>query len=364
VLAPRIVGPLRADGTRIVDARGHHVTFHGIDVIGMQGGSGEPAPPGAPAGACHGWRRPPSQAYDDILHWGFDSVRIGISWADVEPSAPVDGHHDWNAAYLDALDQVVRGFTSRGIVVILQMAQSKWSPAFTNQPGGHGKTICAGYGMPAWLYPDAASITPPQAKVRFFADASMQQGFAAAWSEVASRFASNPMVVGFDLMNEPYLPAGEDPATLHLDAFYAALAPAVHRADPHALLFFQDSAWRGNFTFGLTSKPDVPNGVYTMHLYTRDWDPDGMDETRAYLDRARAWDVPLWIGEFDAFTYASTHATNPGWRSDLTAMLSFCRANGVGWSVFAYGQGTVLIPGTAEPKPGLIPALQAGYAPP
>src|SRR5439155_2075324 len=101
---------------------------------------------------CEAWRLPDPPAYDNLANWGFNAVRLSISWANIEPRAPrkVRGgtHHGWNREYLDAVDEVVQQLTSRGVAVILEMSQNKWSPAFQRSDGSD----CPGRGMPVWLY--------------------------------------------------------------------------------------------------------------------------------------------------------------------------------------------------------------------
>jgi endoglycosylceramidase len=357
--AQRIVGPLHTDGTRVVDADGQTVRFTGVDVVGLQSGSGNFVGNG-PVGPCGGWRILPSDEFDLIEAWGFNSVRIGISWSNLEPNAPQNGNHTYNQPYIQYLDTVVKAFTGRGIAVILQMAHSKWSPAFTNIPTPKG-IRCRGYGMPGWLYPDAASITIPQAKAQFFSSDSIQAGYSDAWKYVAGRYASNPMVVGLDMMNEPYVPPGTPPSTYHLDAFYAKLGAAIRTVNQRALLIFQDTQDLGNGEFGVTTPPPFHGVVYSFHLYVDGWQPKGLQRTQDYLARSKSWAVPLWIGEFDAFGGASNTPQNPSWQADLRTMMDFCRQQDIGWSLFAYSSGALLVSGTSNPQPGLLPLLQAGY---
>jgi endoglycosylceramidase len=311
-------------------------------------------------GPCGGWRILPSDEFDLIQAWGFNSVRIGISWSDLEPSPPQDGEHAYNQPYVTYLDSVVKAFTDRGIAVILQMAQSKWSPAFTNIPVRDG-VRCRGYGMPGWLYPDASSISIGEAKARFFASSSMQQGYADAWSYVAGRYTGNPMVVGLDMLNEPYLNPSVAPSSIHLNAFYATLGAAIRAVNRHALLIFQDTQDRGDGAYGVTTPPPFTGVVYSFHLYVDAWRPTGLDRAQRYVARARAWGVPLWIGEFDAFGGASDAARDLQWQADVQAMMGFCREHDVGWSLFAYADGKLLQPGTSVPRPGLLPILQSGF---
>src|SRR5919198_1165990 len=241
--APRIRGPLHTDGTSILDPRDRPVRFMGIQVGGMARGDGRPATVEHGPNACRGWEPPDETEYRNIRAWGFNMVRVAFSWANLEPEQPTAGKpgplaHRYNTSYVKGLDVVVGRFTGDGIAVVIEMGQSHWSPAFRDVSTQKG-IKCRGVGMPSWLYPDAAHQTITQAKLDFFADRNgVQQGFLDAWRFIAHRYASNPMVVGFDMMNEPYTDGEFPPSELHLDSLYRRIGTSIRSVNPHALLVF------------------------------------------------------------------------------------------------------------------------------
>jgi hypothetical protein len=360
----RITGWLHTDGSDIVDARGRVVRFTGVDVSGMGHGWGA-AVPGDGRHGCPSWDPPTSTEHANIRHWDFNVVRVSFSWANLEPSAPHGGAHEYNLAYVRALQRVVAGFTNRGLAVVLEMAQSSWSPAFGVRGAHHLK---CGVGMPLWLYgaspgsldDSSGGLTIGEAKRAFFAGrGNVQTQYAAAWRFVARRFAHNHLVVGADMVNEPFTLGAFPTSRLHLARLYARVGRAIRQGDPHLLLIFQDAQFLGPRSLSLRGPPRLPNVVYTFHLYRPSWRA-AQPMVRTYLRRARAWNVPLWISEFDAFHYASPYGAGAAWRSNLRAMLGFCRRGGIGWSEFSYADRWMLQQGTERAKPGLIPALRAG----
>ncbi len=363
--APRIHGPLTTDGTRIVDATGDTVRFIGVDLGGMGKGDGLTGAEAKAQTGCPGWQAPPASAYRNIDDWGFNTVRISLSWANIQPDQPVmsgDTVTDprWNTAYLDALDTVVKGFTDRGIAVILHMSQSHWSPAFGNLETRKGSLKCAGVGMPDWLYEGVTDETV--ARRSFFANEGNQQElYADAWKFVAARYASNDLVVGADLMNEPYTKNQLTLDELNLAGLYQTLGTAIRSANPRILLAFQDSQYSGqDGAYALTAPPSFPGVVYTFHYYPdRGW-TDGGPQLQTYMDRAKAWNVPLWVGEFDAFTYASPRPSDATWRSDLSRMMNVTKQNDVSWTEFTYADRWMLQEGTDDPKPDLLATLKTG----
>jgi hypothetical protein len=289
---------------------------------------------------------------------------VSLSWANLQPNQPVMAGGVvtdplWNTQYLSALDAVVHGFTSRGIAVILHMSQAHWSPAFNNVQTKKGSK-CAGVGMPAWLYPGVSDENV--ARRSFFTDQGHQQElYAEAWKFVAGRYAADNLVVAADMMNEPYTKNQLTFAELNLSRLYQTLGSAIRSVNPHILLAFQDSQYSGTgTTFALTAPPSFSGVVYSFHYYVGSWSSEGQAQLQTYIDRARAWNVPLWIGEFDAFGYASPRPSDAQWQSDLTQMMLACKKNGVSWTEFTYADRWVLQTGTTLPKPDLLATLKKG----
>jgi len=364
--SPRIRGWLHTSGRQILDADNRPLRLFSINLSPLSSGQGAPGPEGLALYGCTGWRLPDPLAYQNIEAWGFNSVRLIISWSNLEPTPPsagVDGQpeHRYNQEYAQAIDQEIKGLTDHGIAVILAMSQAQWSPAFHEIRTPFG-IRCQGEGMPAWLYQDHSLAAMPAARFGFFNDqGAIQAGYEAAWRFIAARYASNPMVVGADMVNEPYTHGNFPPQDLHLARLYVRVGAAIREENPNVMLIFQDSNYPNDQPFALRRPPPFSNVVYSFHFYDRDWTPNGLQRTTAYVARAERWNVPLWIGEFDVFDYSSPRPFNPNWIAELRKMLPFLRQNGVSWAIWAYSGGAFLAPGGREPKPGLLAPLQAEF---
>jgi aryl-phospho-beta-D-glucosidase BglC (GH1 family) len=341
------------------------VRFLGVGLIDL--GPGDGASAEETGNDCTGWEDPSPETFANIRDWGFNVVRLAISWANIEPNPPTAiGHslwHHWDWEYLYAVDRAVAQLTSQGVAVIIEMSQYQWSPAFDE--GG-----CPGRGMPAWLYEGTDMTTVGQAKRGFFANRDgVQDLYANVWRMVAQRYSANPMVVGADMMNEPYVaPGGGDPRDLNLEVLYQKVGSAIRSVNPSVVLIFQDSQYRPNGRYALTEPPLFDNVVYEFHLYVTDWQPDGRTQVLAALRRARTWGVPLYMGEFNAFGYGANgrksdaEAANRNWQQETDTLLSYAREVSFGWTFWAYSGGNSLIEnGTGRPKQGLLPALQRGF---
>jgi endoglycosylceramidase len=321
--------------------------------------------------SCHlMWSAASAADIANMRSLGFNMDRIGISWANLEPTAPTvnpDGTvtHHWNMRYLAALDGEIKDLHANHMVAILDMHQSGWSPAFANQ------NQCEGHGLPSWLYTtaqyraDAVGV----AQCQFFTDTKEaglaekpQEGLAAVWKMLAKRYASDPTVVGADMFNEPDWPASCYQASLR--SFYDKVGDAIRNVNKHILLIYEDKAYSVTPpAFLLGRKPALTNAVYSWHFYPTNWS-DGRAQLAAHLARARSWDVPLWIGEFDGFGGSDNFhvgpTPDPNWHADLGALMRYLKRNRISWSIWDYDAGgySVVVPGTTQPKSGLISLLR------
>lgn len=272
-----------------------------------------------------------------VASWGFNCVRLPISWDNVEH---VPGTYD--VTYLATVDAVVTRFTAAGIAVLIDMHQNQWSVEFRQPDGlpwsptdGHAQ----GDGMPLWAYPGGAP-NDTAARGAWLAAGNFT-AFAAMWQQVAQRYNSNSLVIGFDILNEPY-------CKTDLKPFYEQVGGAIHAVAPSKLLFFEDPVGANGAAKGtvyMPNPPAIPNAVYAPHCYQPDWLPDGLASMTYYHDRAVAWNVPIMLGEHNALQ-SNAHG-------DAAAFLSWLKQNGIGWTFWDYPtQGGV--------DPTILSVLQGG----
>ncbi len=357
-MAVRMQGPIHTDGTSIVDATGHVVRFNGVGVRNF-------VAVGPPSARCV--TSPPAQEATNIAAWGFNSVRIPLAWANLEPTAPVkqpDGtlRHTWDAAYLANLDGFVRAVTAKGVAVFFTIHNK-----FGANPD---KGQCNLSSVPPWMYPQGLP-GDGSGRCEFLrgitargAPEPIWDGYAAVWTMLASRYASNSQVVAADVVNEPFPIAPCNVNDTRLPELYDTVGRAVLAADPRLALILEDSPPRlaeaGRFQ--VRERPTLPNVIYSYHLYQDDWIPAGKSLDDAYAARARAWNMPLLVGEFNAFGYAAPGAGyDPHWQEDTVAALSYWRTAGVSWMAWAYSGGNHLVNPNGTPRADLISTFQKGF---
>lgn len=220
--------------------------------------------------------------------WGFNFVRFLIFWDALEPQP---GQID--QAYLAAVAERVDWYTQRGMYVLLDMHQDLYSSLFfgdgapawavdTCRRDEQGQIIRC-FDPPAepldpwWLlYAHPAVMTAFDNFWDYAHSPALQNHYLLAWQAVAARFADNPYVIGYDLMNEPsggskLRPEQFEPARLH--PFYVRLIAAIRAVDPDKWLFYEPQALGVNF--GLPSalgvlddpRPGPDRLVYIPHFY-------------------------------------------------------------------------------------------------
>lgn len=319
----RVVGPLRAVGSQILQGNGRPLVIRGLQRFGLEGGTNNPLPTNAEIG--------------QLKLWGANEVRISLG----EQRWLATSCH-YEADYPTVVDRVVRWVTSRGMVALLNLHFSSIGPC-----GKPGLTPMAD---------DPGSIT--------------------FWQEVANRYKSNPLVA-FDLFNEPHV----GPSTWLDGGTFEADGQTVQAAGMQQL--YDTVRATGATNLVVVSGPDYAdhpptqlvqgtNIAYAAHAYQCEASPPPSCTTPRPYDAA----VPLhhWVD------FAKTHpviVTEFGWPDGDNGtynanVISYAEAHGWGWSGFAWDGGTDglfdLVQAqpasdgtTIEPNAGGMP-LVAGFA--
>jgi endoglycosylceramidase len=250
--------------------------------------------------------------------YGFNSVRLLITWEAVEPRR---GTYD--ERYLDALAERLDWAAAAGLYVILDMHQDVYARAF------------GGDGAPAWAVETGELVYEPvdtwylnfgspavqRAMDNFFADEDeLLTHFVNAWVHVAARVRAHPALLGYDLLNEPF-PGSKalnvDQAdTEVMNPFYERLLNALAAADGAHLFFVEPNAVRTNVFAGafpskLARYPAAAGRlVFSPHLYdpvvTSTGRYDGgksriVKNTAKLRAEAARLGAALWVGEWSVW---------------------------------------------------------------
>ena len=321
--AGRLDDRVRIQGRRLVDSYGREVILRGANV-GAKSGSFLP-------------EHQSSEIHSLVNATGVNFVRLYIHWHELEKQALV-----FNEEYADRVETIVEDFNDAGVYVLIDMHQDVWGAPFS----GSGAPKWASLGLRERQTPMTKGL-PWQAQYldrrvylsfhHFWNNESPKEGgvplqehYSRALGLIVERLAGEDMVLGYDLMNEPFMgeeiefaldelskelaqtlegrhlrsatdALGEQDQELskallqklieefrdkevqntalksfarasaafekRLAAFYERVGKAVKAKDEEALLFIEPMALAG---VGMTSylpKPALNDIVYTPHLY-------------------------------------------------------------------------------------------------
>jgi hypothetical protein len=168
------------------------------------------------------------------------------------------------------------------------------------------------------------------------------------WEAIAAHYKGNPVVAGYNLLNEP-----ADPEHTRLISWYERAEKAIRAVDPDTMLFIDGNTYAMDFT-----KFDsvLPNAVYAMHDYAMlgfpipgqapyAGTPEQNTKLRKSFERKvafmRAKSVPIWNGEFGP-VYADSRVdpnaveTNDARFNMLKEQLNIYHQDQVSWSIWLY----------------------------
>jgi len=196
-------------------------------------------------------------------------------------------------------DSLISWCREAGLYLILDMHDA---------PGGQtGDNIDDSYGYP-WLFESEAS----------------QQKFIDIWVKIADYYKNEPVILGYELLNEPIAPYFENMEELNskLEPLYKRAVAAIREVDPNHIILLGGAQWNGNF------KPLTPdasfddNIMYTCHRYGGEASADAI---RGFIEFRDKVNRPMYMGEIG-------HNTNE-W---MSAFRQAMEENNIGWHYWPY----------------------------
>ena len=310
---------LRTSSGQIVDGSGRKVLLRGFNVAALVSYPNDP-----PA---------PLDEMDATLmqQAGFDVVRLGIDWAQLEPE-----RGRINQAYLDRVTGAVSTLNRHGLYVILDMHfRLGWSPHF----GYSGAPAWATIGVPNWnpLHESWSPALSPAAftsDTYFWLSSDWKKDFYQTWQAVAARFKDTSGIAGYDIFNEAH-PLPIPPRIFdkyYLWPLFKEAIEAIGAVDPNHLFIVEGILLLTMNTVVVHLK--APNLVYGTHLYEGSLIPPFWTGDPAFLRQriqqrvkeAGEVPAPLWLGEL------GYDLTQNGALSYADAALDEADRLGIGWA--------------------------------
>ena len=156
-------------------------------------------------------------------------------------------------------------------------------------------------------------------------DTVSQARFINLWENIASRYADEPVILGYELMNEPIATFWNEEETAALNAvlepLYNKTTKAIRERDKNHIILLGAPQWNSNFEPFTDWKFD-DNIMYTCHRYGG---PATADAIRSYIDFRDKTGLPMYMGEIG-------HNTDE-WMSDFVDVM---RENNIGYTFWPY----------------------------
>ena len=168
------------------------------------------------------------------------------------------------------VDSVINWCRDNHLYVILDMHDA---------PGGQtGDNIDDSYGYP-WLFESEVS----------------QQLMCDIWRKIADYYKNEPVILGYDLMNEPIAPYFENMEELNakLEPLYKRVVKAIREVDNNHVVMIGGAQWNGNFQPFKDSKFD-DKLMYTCHRYGG---PPTKEAIMNFIHFRDSVNLPMYMGE-------------------------------------------------------------------
>ena len=206
---------------------------------------------------------------DSLASWGFNSVRLPMHYnlftLPIEDE-PVSGEHTWMETGFDLIDELIDWCRPHGMYIILDLHAA---------PGGQGQ--------------DAGISDYDPSKPSLWESEENRAKTVALWKRIAERYADEPLIGGYDLINEPNWPLE---GNVLLAELYQDITTAVREVDNNHILFIEGNWFANDFT-GLTPPWDEQM-VYSPHKY---WSINDQASIQWVIDIREQHDRPIYFGE-------------------------------------------------------------------
>ena len=196
------------------------------------------------------------------------------------------------------MDACVEWCRKYGLYLILDMHDA---------PGGQtGANIDDSYGYP-WLFESEAA----------------QALFCDIWQRIARHYRKEPVILGYELLNEPIAPYFENVKEINakLEPVYKRAVAAIREVDRKHIILLGGAQWNGNFA-PLADWRFDDKLMYTCHRYGG---APTAEAIRAFIEFRDKTGLPMFMGEL-------------GHNSDEWQR-SFCKTleeNNMGWTFWPY----------------------------
>jgi len=216
---------VQVEGQKFVDSEGRQIIFSGINFI-----SKNPKENYMPLQGI--------ETIKQFKTWGFNCIRLGIIWDGLEPEPG-----QYNEDYLKEIDKRIQWATENDIYVYLDMHQDLYGAKYSDGAPDWA-TIDEGQAHYTGAVWSDSYLISPAVQIAFDNfwlntpapdGVGIQDHYANLWKHIAKRYANNSTVIGYDIMNEPFMgSSAQQVMPMMLGAYAQVYAEETGKMPPSA----------------------------------------------------------------------------------------------------------------------------------
>ncbi|HEY1006417.1 MAG TPA: cellulase family glycosylhydrolase [Sphingobacteriaceae bacterium] len=240
---------------------------------------------------------------DSMKAWGFNSVRLPMHFnlytLPIEEE-PVKGRNTWLDKGFAMTDSLLAWCKANQMYLILDLHAA---------PGGQGNDFNISDRDPG--------------KPSLWESEENRQKTIALWRKLAERYADEPWIGAYDIINEPNWGFADpedknglkEPHNGPLKKLMVDITRAIREVDKKHIIIIEGNGWGNNYN-GILPAWD-PKMVLSFHKY---WNFNNQESILHFIKLRDQYDIPLWLGE--------TGENSNTW---FTEAIRLVENNGIGW---------------------------------
>jgi endoglucanase len=241
---------------------------------------------------------------DSMASWGFNSIRLPMHYNLFTLSVkeePVAGKNTWLREGFKMVDELLAWCKKNELYLILDLHAA---------PGGQGNDL-------------AISDRNPQEPSLWESEANREKTIA-LWKELATRYANEPNIGGYDILNETNWGFSDtandkrgiqEKQNIPLRKLFIDITKAIRAVDTNHIIYLEGNGFANNY-HGIFPLWD-DNLVISFHKYGNFTTKETIQN---FLDFREKYNVPLWLGE--------TGENSNTW---FTNTIKLAENNDIGW---------------------------------
>lgn len=319
-------GYLRANGTQIVSEKGENVLLRGVGLGGWMlqegymlrvNGQGQQHKIRARIESLIGaentcnfynaWLANNTRKadVDSMKAWGFNSIRLPMHYnlytLPVEQE-PVKGQNTWLEKGFAITDSLLTWCKANKMYLILDLHAA---------PGGQGN--------------DLNISDRDDTKPSLWQSEDNRQKTIALWKKLAQRYANEPWIGAYDIINEPNWGFEDlqgdknglkEKSNAPLKQLMVDITKVIREVDQKHIIIIEGNGWGNNYN-GLLPVWDN-NMVLSFHKY---WNYNDQASVQHIIDTRNRYNIPVWLGE--------TGENSNVWFTEAIRLLE---TNNIGWA--------------------------------